>query len=244
MIYLLLKTQLPEYKLVFWSLIILQWVSQSHPYIQLFPQCVCVCVCVCVCTRARSVRIVAHQAPLFMELSRQEYWSGLPFSSPRHLPDPAIEPASWALAGESLPLQHLESPSSHSANNNSLYSTQMFMRYLSQESCEVSQPSVMKEVRLGPRVSMYLPGLLLLTQWPHGREGTEYNLVSSHKVESSFLIKEHLMCDNMFVIWLWQKLLTKKSQPLQICWGFIVQCSNIYEFNYSVTEQSSVLLWV
>ena len=74
------------------------------------------------------------------------------------------------------------------------------MRYLSQESCEVSQPSVMKEVRLGPRVSMYLPGLLLLTQWPHGREGTEYNLVSSHKVESSFHIKEHLMCDNMFVI--------------------------------------------
>ena len=64
-----------------------------------------------------------------------------------------------------------------------LYSTQMFMRYLSQESCEVSQPSVMKEVRLGPRVSMYLPGLLLLTQWPHGREGTEYNLVSSRKLE-------------------------------------------------------------
>ena len=25
---------------------------------------------------------VAHQAPLFMEFSRQEYWSGLPFPSP------------------------------------------------------------------------------------------------------------------------------------------------------------------
>ena len=24
---------------------------------------------------------VAHQAPLFMEISRQEYWSGLPFPS-------------------------------------------------------------------------------------------------------------------------------------------------------------------
>ena len=55
------------------------------------------------------------------------------------------------------------------------------MRYLSQESCEVSQTSVMKEVRLGPRVSMYLPGLLLLTQWPHGREGTEYNLAQATK---------------------------------------------------------------
>ena len=29
---------------------------------------------------------------LSMELSRQEYWSGLPFPSPRDLPDPRIEP--------------------------------------------------------------------------------------------------------------------------------------------------------
>ena len=32
------------------------------------------------------------QAPLFMEFSRQEYWSGLPFPSPGDLPDPGIEP--------------------------------------------------------------------------------------------------------------------------------------------------------
>ena len=31
---------------------------------------------------------VAHQAPLSMEFSRQEYWSGLPFPPPRDLPDP------------------------------------------------------------------------------------------------------------------------------------------------------------
>ena len=36
---------------------------------------------------------VAHQAPLFVGFSRQEYWSGLPFSSPGDLPDPGIEPA-------------------------------------------------------------------------------------------------------------------------------------------------------
>ena len=30
-------------------------------------------------------RTVAHQAPLFKKLSRQEYWSGLPFPSPRDL---------------------------------------------------------------------------------------------------------------------------------------------------------------
>ena len=42
---------------------------------------------------------VALQAPLSMRLSQQEYWSGLPFSSPGDLPDPAIGPASPALAG-------------------------------------------------------------------------------------------------------------------------------------------------
>ena len=35
---------------------------------------------------------VAHQAPLSMGFSRQEYWSGLPFPSPGDLPDPGIEP--------------------------------------------------------------------------------------------------------------------------------------------------------
>ena len=37
---------------------------------------------------------VAHQAPLSMGFSRQEYWSGLPFPSPGDLPDPGIEPGS------------------------------------------------------------------------------------------------------------------------------------------------------
>ena len=37
---------------------------------------------------------VAHQAPLSMEFSRQEYWNGLPFPSPGDLPVLWIEPAS------------------------------------------------------------------------------------------------------------------------------------------------------
>ena len=37
---------------------------------------------------------VVCQAPLSMECSRQEYWSGLPFSSPGDFPDPEIEPMS------------------------------------------------------------------------------------------------------------------------------------------------------
>ena len=61
------------------------------------------------CVRARSVSCVwlsvtpwtvAHQAPLSMGCSRQEYWSGLPFP-PGDLPHPGVEPTSLtsALAG-------------------------------------------------------------------------------------------------------------------------------------------------
>ena len=42
---------------------------------------------------------VAHQAPLYMEFSGQEYWNGLPFPSPGDLPNPEITPGSPPLAG-------------------------------------------------------------------------------------------------------------------------------------------------
>ena len=45
---------------------------------------------------------VARQAPLSVEFSRQEYWSGLPCAPPGDLPDPGIEPTSPALAGRSF----------------------------------------------------------------------------------------------------------------------------------------------
>ena len=37
-----------------------------------------------------------HQAPLTVGFPRKEYWSGLSFPSPGHLPDPGIEPTSPA----------------------------------------------------------------------------------------------------------------------------------------------------
>ena len=46
---------------------------------------------------------VAHQAPLSMGFSRQEYWSELPCSSAGDLPDPRIKPGSPALQADSLP---------------------------------------------------------------------------------------------------------------------------------------------
>ena len=53
---------------------------------------------------------VAHQAPLSMEFSRQQYWSGLPFPSPGDLPDPGIESGSLAFQADSLPS---EQPGTH-----------------------------------------------------------------------------------------------------------------------------------
>ena len=39
---------------------------------------------------------VAHESPLSMGFSRQEYWSGLLFPSSGNLPDPGIKPTSFA----------------------------------------------------------------------------------------------------------------------------------------------------
>ena len=50
-----------------------------------------ICVQFCVISRT-----VTHQAPLSTGFSRQEYWSGLPFPPPGHLPDPRTEPVSPA----------------------------------------------------------------------------------------------------------------------------------------------------
>ena len=48
---------------------------------------------------------VACQAPLSVGFSRQDYWSGLPFSSPGDLPNPGIKPGSPAMQAKSLPTE-------------------------------------------------------------------------------------------------------------------------------------------
>ena len=79
----------------------------------------------CVCESLSHVRLfatpwtVAHQAPLSMGFSRQEYWSGLPFPSPGNLPDSGIERRSPALQADTLPFEpvyvNVESFPSHLA---------------------------------------------------------------------------------------------------------------------------------
>ena len=57
--------------------------------------------CVRLCA---TLRTAARQAPLSTELSRQEYWSGLPFPSPADLPGPGIEPGLLHLQADYLAL--------------------------------------------------------------------------------------------------------------------------------------------
>ena len=60
---------------------------------------------------------VARQVTLSMGFSRQEYWSGLPFSSPGNIADPGIKLAPltsnlhWQVS--SLPLAPLDKPRQH-----------------------------------------------------------------------------------------------------------------------------------
>ena len=59
--------------------------------------------CVCVHTHSNCFPLfmtswtVAHQAPLSMGFSKQVSWSGVPFLSLGHLPNPGTEPMSFAL---------------------------------------------------------------------------------------------------------------------------------------------------
>ena len=57
--------------------------------------CVCVCTVVADYLQVMSDSVtpwtVALQAPLSMGFPRQEYWTGLPFSSPGDLPNPEIK---------------------------------------------------------------------------------------------------------------------------------------------------------
>ena len=77
---------------------------------------------------------LAHQAPLSMEFSRQEHWSGLPFPSPRDLPNPGMEPGSPALQADSLPAELPREAQRH------LYTAQI--RHISSQPQTLLLPSV------------------------------------------------------------------------------------------------------
>ena len=70
-------------------------------------------LCVCVLSHIRLFAtqwIINRQAPLFVEVSRQRYWSGLPFRSPGIFPTQGLNPCLLHWQAESLPLYRLGSP--------------------------------------------------------------------------------------------------------------------------------------
>ena len=78
---------------------------------------VCVLSCLTLCDPMDYI----CQAPLSMESSRQEYWSGLPCPPPGDPPDPGIEPEPPALAGGFFTARPLGKPvTPYSALKNSL----------------------------------------------------------------------------------------------------------------------------
>ena len=82
---------------------------------------------------------VSCQSPLSMELSRQEYWSGLPFPSPGDLPNPGIEPKSPALQVDSLPAEPQGKPKNTGMGSLSLLQL-IFPTQKSIQSLEFSRP--------------------------------------------------------------------------------------------------------
>ena len=64
--------------------------THTHTHIYIV-RCVSVCVSGFSCVQLFvTLQTVAHQAPLSMGFSRQEYWSGLPCPPPGDLPDPGL----------------------------------------------------------------------------------------------------------------------------------------------------------
>ena len=84
----------------------------------------------CVCAMLSHVRLfgtswrVAYQAPLSLGFPRQEYWSGLSFSSPGDLPNPGTEPLSPkspALASRLFTIKPPRKPRYKSGNINKMF---------------------------------------------------------------------------------------------------------------------------
>ena len=95
-------------------------------------------------------QVIAHQAPLSMRFSGQEYWSRLPFPSPGYFPDSGIKPlslASLVLAGRFFTTsgtweasQQVRKYTKYKEGNN--YQKSFTLRYLLLMFCHISSESL------------------------------------------------------------------------------------------------------
>ena len=97
-----------------WQWILYHWATWEVPYLGMRIQIVALLWGLSVLTCFSPVSLlstpwtVAHQVPLSLGFSRQEYWSGLPFPSPGNLSHPGIKPMSPTLQADSLPVSYQE----------------------------------------------------------------------------------------------------------------------------------------
>ena len=74
------------------GILLLKSIGSRAPSLSSCGVCACVLSCFCCVWLLETSWTVDHQAPLSMEFSRQEYWSGLPLPSPGDFPNSGIEP--------------------------------------------------------------------------------------------------------------------------------------------------------
>ena len=98
----------------------------------------------------------AHQAPLSMGFSRQEYWSGSPCPPPGDIPDLGIEPmtpASTSLAGRFFTTEPPRSPKEWACIRTNPRATQTLAERSLWETWPLSEHKHESRTALGPSVS-------------------------------------------------------------------------------------------
>ena len=97
--------------------------------------------CFCCCLVAFGTPwTLALQAPLSMGFPRQGYWSGFPFPSLGHLPNPGIKLKSPVLSGRFFTTEPPRKPRNHST---------MFIEVLQQEHAEDGREIIQQLLQLG-----------------------------------------------------------------------------------------------
>ena len=127
---------------------------------------------------------IAHQAPLSMEFSRQEYWSELLFPPAGDLPDPGIEPVS--LMSPALASGFFTTSATWEAHNKLIYQILQIIRYIRKRSVSWSS-----EGRTPTRLKLRSPD-------------TQFGVLSIHRFSRPSYIED----DNTY-LFIWTHTLTR-----------------------------------
>ena len=152
---------------------------------------------------------VAHQVPLSMKFSRQEYWSGLPIPSPGDLPDTGIEPWSPTWAGKFLSTEPPGKPINQYKNlKNCCYLANKSQRCTSAISLQLNSSSPQSKLVL-QRTEPSCPEAEGLRVWSSPQQLQHY-LESCQKCKFQGPLPD-LLCQNL---WMWGSVNCALTSPL------------------------------